>query len=447
MNATSNQSIRSMLTCTRAAIAGSVLLLATCASAADWPQFGGPNRDFVVESKGLADKWPEAGPKQLWKRELGDGYSTIIAEGNLLFTMYRSVKEDGEPGDSEFTIALNRKTGETVWEHENHAPYTPLMKQFGPGPHTTPLIDGDYLFAIGTNAVMHCYDKKTGQVIWKHDLPKKFGAPIPGRGYGNSPIAYKNTVIVGVDRERDEAGSDGDADDKPEAKPAEAQSLVAFEQKTGKVVWKSQDYPITYASPILIEFAGRPQLVLLMERDIVGLNPDNGERIWHSEVEPVGANLSTPIWDGKEHLFCSSAYDSGSRTFRLVSKDGTTAVEQLWYGRKMRIQHGNAVRIGNYVYGSSGDFGPAFFSAVNLLTGDMAWRERGFKKATCVYADKKLILLDEEGELALVSVSPGGMAVHSRCKVAEPYAWAAPTLVGTHLFVRDRKHIMAFDLG
>lgn len=419
-----------------------VLTVSAAVLAADWPQFGGPNRNFVVDSKGLAASWPESGPKQLWKRELGDGYSTILADDAALYTQYRV-------GEEEVTIALDKKSGKTLWEHKHPSPHTSLMDQFGPGPHTTPLLVGDMLYTIGTNAVMHCYNKKDGKVVWSHDLPKEFGAPIPGRGYGNSPIAYKNMVIVAVDREREgqgEGSGGGEAEKKPE-KPAEAQSVVAFDQKTGKVAWKSLDYATSYASPILISFEGESQLVLLMEEDIVGVNPENGTQLWHAEVKPTGANLSTPVWNGKDTLFCSSAYDSGSRALKLTKKDGKTSVEQLWYGRKMRVHHGNPILLGETVYGSSGDFGPAFFMAVNLADGEVLWRERGFKKANCVYADNKMIILDEDGVLALTSVSPGGFKVISQVKVGEPYAWATPTLVGTHLFVRDRKHIMAFDLS
>jgi hypothetical protein len=113
----------------------------------------------------------------------------------------------------------------------------------------------------------------------------------------------------------------------------------------------------------------------------------------------------------------------------------------------MRVHHGDMIDLNNVVYGSSGDFGPAFFMAVNMSDGEVLWRERGFKKANCLYADDKMIILDEDGELALATVTPEKMTVHSRCKIGEPYAWAAPTLVGKKLLVRDRKHIMAFDLG
>ena len=146
-------------------------------------------------------------------------------------------------------------------------------------------------------------------------------------------------------------------------------------------------------------------------------------------------------------IFCSSAYDSGSRAIKLTKKDGKTVPEQVWYSRKMRLHHGNAVFIGDHIYGSSGDSGPAFFMSLDIDTGKVQWRRRGFKKSTCVLADGKLIILDEDGQLTLATVTPEGLTILSQCTVAERYAWAAPTLVGTTLYIRDRKHIMAFDLG
>ncbi len=395
----------------------------------------------MTEAGGLADKWPEGGPTKLWDRELGDGYSTILVDAGVLYTMYR-VDED------EFTVALDAQSGKTLWEHKNVSPFTDLMKQFGPGPSSTPLLSGDRLYSIGTNAVLHCFDKKTGKVIWKHDLPADFNAPIPGRGYCCSPIAYKNTIIVPVDRKRDDDDGDGESEEKDSAseKP-EGQTLIAFDREDGHVVWKNQDYEITHSSPILIEFAGEEQLVFVMNKEMMGVNPSNGELLWHHAFEPEGANFPTPLWNGNDLIFCSSAYDSGSRLIKLTKKDGKTVPEELWYSRKMRIHHANAVRIGDYVYGSSGDSGPAFFACMNLNTGKVVWRKRGFAKFTCVLADGKVIILDEDGQLALTTVSPEGLKVLSKCTITKRYSWAAPTLVGTTLFVRDRERIMALDLG
>jgi outer membrane protein assembly factor BamB len=406
---------------------------------AQWPQWGGPRRDFTVDAKGLADKWPDGGPRKLWNRELGDGYATIAVDDGLLFTMYRV-------GEDEFAVALDSKTGQTVWEHKSPSPFTKVMAEYGPGPHTTPLIVGNHVYTIGTNMVMHCFEKKTGQVAWKHDIANEFGAPIPERGYGCSPIAYKNTVIVPVDRKREGGPPGAAAADRKEG--GEGQMLVAFDAESGSPVWKKQDFEIGYASPILINLAGEEQLVFFSATHLTGLNPSTGDLLWsHPHPTQFGANLSTPLYFGDGIIFCSAAYDSGARAVKLTKKEGKTVPEELWFSKKMRIHHGNAVRVNDFVCGSSGDFGPAFFMAVEPKTGNILWRERGFKKANVVQADGKLIILDEDGELALAVATREGLKVQSQAKVGERYAWAAPTLVGKILYIRDRKNIMALDLG
>jgi len=399
--------------------------LASCsgALAQDWRQFGGPNGDFTVETKGLADTWPDGGPKKLWHRELGDGYGTILADGGTLYAMYRI-------GQDEFTVALDAGSGGTLWEHKVPSPTTALMEQFGAGPSSTPLLAGDKLYSVGTNMMFHCFDAKTGKVLWKHDLVAEYGATVPDRGYSSSPFFYKGALILQV-------GGEG----------KEGQALMAFDANTGSVAWKAQSFKVTHTSPQLISFGGEEQLVVLFSECLVGLRPDNGALIWQHSLAKEQANLSSPVFNGKDILFFSAAYDSGARAIRLKKEDGKTVPEELWYSRKFRIHHADAIILGDYVYGSSGDFGPAFFMAMNLETGKAAWRERGFKKATCVYGDGKMILLDEDGEMALTTVTPDGLTVHSQCKVGETYAWAAPTLVGTKLYVRDRKHITAFDVG
>lgn len=394
-------------------------------SRAQWTQWGGPNRNFMVEAIGLANEWPEGGPKKLWSRDLGDGYSTIVVDGERLYTQYRI-------GDDELVISMNAQTGKTVWEHKYPAPFTAEMKEYGPGPHATPLVLGDSVYAVGANMLFFCFDKKTGDIRWKHDLVAEHGLEPRPRGYSSSPIAWKDTVIIPG------GGPDG----------KEGYSVLAFRQKDGELLWKNQSFEVTHASPILIKVDGKDQLVVFMAAEIAGLNPDDGSLLWsYPHKTQYGANLMTPLWTGDDYLFLSAAYDSGSRVLRLISRDGQTVPEEQWYSRKVRMHHANPVRIGDYVYGSSGDFGPAFFFGVNIKTGEVAWRQRGFAKATCILADGKVILLDEDGRLALATVSPEGMKVLSEAQILERTSWAAPTLAGKTLYIRDRKQIMALDLG
>ncbi len=425
-----------------ACLVGAAICSASAPLGAQWNQWGGPNRNFVVDAKGLAEKWPEGGPKKLWSRELGDGFSTIAVDDGKLFTLYRV-------GDDEFTVCLDAKTGATVWEVKNHSPFTSEMAEFGPGPHSTPLVMGDKVFSIGTNMVMHCLNKADGRVLWKHDLAKEYGAEVPGRGYSASPIAYKDMIIVPVGWKKPESPKEKDASATDTTEPANPrQALMAFRQSDGSVTWKNQEFEITHSSPILIQLDGEDQLVVFMTKEIAGINPNNGELLWtHPHATMYGANIATPLWAGDDLIFVSAAYDSGARVVQLAKDGGKIKPKELWFSKKMRIHHGNVVRIGDYVYGSSGDFGPAFFMGVNVKTGDIAWRERALAKATCLYADGKLIILDEDGQLALARASPEKFTILSKAEVAHRTAWAAPTLAGKTLYVRDRKNIMAFDLG
>jgi len=419
-----------------------IVAVGGCAVTPEWPQWGGPNRDFVVKTHGLADSWPEGGPERLWERELGDGYSSILVDHGTLYTMY------GAEG-AECVVALDAETGHTVWEHRD--PVLFKGTEFGPGPHSTPLIVGNRLFAVGANGVFRCFDKRTGEVQWQQDLAKEYGAPTLHFGKSHSPTAYKNLVILPVDRTRsdEQEGSPEGEGDKSEAEATTVgQSLMAFDQATGQVVWKKQDYPIDYSSPILIEFDGQDQLVLILRKEIIAVDPSNGELLWHHPFSPVPMeNITTPLWNGEDLLLFSAAYNSGTRVLELIKKDGKTVPKELWFSRKLRIMHGNAVRVGDYVYGSSGDFGTQLLTCLNIRTGKVVWRQRGFKKGNLVFGDGKLVILDEDGRLALATPTPDGLTVHAECTVTGYQSWTVPTLVGKTLYVRDRKHIKALDLG
>ena len=224
--------------------------------------------------------------------------------------------------------------------------------------------------------------------------------------------------------------------------------MAAFDQKDGSLVWKSQNFALSPSSPILIEIDGQKQLVMFMASQIVGLDPRNGTLFWsHPHKTQYDLNISTPIWDKDHLLFMSSAYDGGSRVVRLSRRQGETSAQEVWFSKRMRIHFGTAIRIADTVYGSSGDFGPAFLMAVNVRTGEVLSRQRGLAKAQMIYADGKFVILDEDGTLALAIPASNGFQVIAKAQVLKSPAWTVPTLVGTRLFLRDRESMSAFDLS
>jgi outer membrane protein assembly factor BamB len=401
-------------------------------ASAQWPQFGGPNRNFAVEAEGLADKWADNGPPRIWHRKLGDGYSSISVDNGVLYTMYRKAPTD----EHEYTIALEARTGKTLWEHETSAPL-PVAKQYATGPNSTPLCLGDHLYSVGTNLVLHCFDKKTGEVVWQRSLTDDFGGLLFTYGYASSPLAHEGKLILSVGG-RDSSGT----------------RLIAYDASSGRRAWTTETIPRTentrceYSAPLMINFGGEDQIVYVSNEKIIGLSPNDGKLLWdHPHVTRGGRNLSTPVWNGKDTIFCSTAYDSGSRVVRLSRRENQTVPAQLWFHRRMRLMHGNAIIIADTVFGSSGDTGATFLMGTDLETGRTLWQKRGFEKASILYADGKLIILDEDGHLGLGRATREGLTILSKAKVAERRAWTPPTLVGEILYVRDQKNIMALDLG
>jgi len=401
------------------------------ATTSAWTQWGGPTRDFMSDATGLATTWPAGGPRKLWSRALGEGHSSILVENGRLYTMYRplgmlaAVRRSQE----EVVTALDAATGKTMWEFKYPSPTDDLDFSQGAGPHSTPLIVGNLLYATSTRKELFALNKATGARVWSHDFMKEYGAPSPGRGYSCSPLLYNGTIIVTM-------GGPG-------------QAVAAFNQQTGALVWKAGEFQSAPASPILIDVDGQKQLVVFAGEVVAGLDPANGRSLWtRGHKTDWGLNISTPVWSPSDHLlFVSSAYSTGSRAIELHQAGGTTTTSEKWFSRRMRVHIGTVIRLGDYAYGSSGDFGPAFISAIDMKTGNVVWQDRSFARAQLLYADGKAVVLDEDGNLGLATLSPQGLKVLAKASVMQNISWTPPTLVGTTLYARDRKTIAAFNLG
>lgn len=395
-----------------------------------WMQWGGPTRDFMVPSTGLASSWPTAGPKRLWSRPLGEGHSMILSEGGRLYTQYRPVRRSAaQLSQEEVVTALDAATGKTIWEHRYASPTAGINYTEGAGPHATAVIAGNRLIAVGSRREVMALDKNSGKVLWTRDLMKEYGAPDIDRGMSNSPLIHNNTLLVPI-------GGKG-------------QALGAFNVDTGALVWKGGSVEYSPASPMIIDVDGQKQVVLFGGDRIAGMDPANGRELWsHAHRTDWGLNISNPVWTPADRtLLFSSAYGSGSRAIELRQSGGKTTVTERWAVNRVRVHIGTIIRVGDTAYMSSGDFGPAFLTAVNTRTGAVLWQDRAFARAQLLYADGKLIVLDEDGTLAIASVSPQGLKVLARASILENLAWTPPTLVGRTLYVRDRKTIAAFDLG
>lgn len=393
------------------------LALPICAD--DWPQWAGPDRNFVAPAPNLAN-WPEGGPEELWRRPLGEGYSAISVVGEHLYTQYRD-------GDAEIVIAARTDSGETVWEYRSDAPALKgMMTGHGRGPHSTPLVHDGRVFTVGGTGHFIVLDAENGGLLWQVDLWKDLDGDLLKRGYGASPVAWKDTVIVTVGGE---------------------QGLVAFDQTSGETRWQRQAFSNSQASPLLIGVDGRSQLVAFVANELVAVDPDDGELLWrHRHPSGAAYNISTPVWDAERRLlFVSSAYGGGGRVLRLHQGEDGPHVEEVWHHSRFNIHFTNALLLGDHLYASSGR-ATVLLQAVSLEAGEILWRKRAIGRANFVAAGDRVVALEAEGRLLLLGLSPDYPSIYSQTQLFPGKAWTAPTVVGERLYARSNDEMVALRL-
>jgi len=389
-----------------------------------WRVWGGPQRDFITNATGLfpsGEKWISTPPRKLWERPLGDGYSAIAVEDGILYTAYRRDSND-------IVAALDASTGKTIWEFDYAAPFKNAYSDaVGPGPYAMPQVVGNRIVTASGIGQIHSLDKKSGKSTWALDLYKQFGGNHLDFGYSSHALPYKDSLVI-------LAGGSGSA-------------VIRVRQSDGIVLWRKHNLQSAHSAPLLIDVDGQPQVAILLANEIVGIDPESGDLLWrHPHKTDNGLAISTPVWGPGNLLFVSSAYDGGARALKLTRSGGRTDAAELWYNPRVQVHFGTAVRQGGFVYVSSGQ-SVGILTALELQTGRVAWQARDFVKAHLLAADGKLIILDEDGNLGLGVASPERFQAIAKWPMLSSVAWTPPTLAGTRLYLRDRRTIMALDLG
>lgn len=393
-------------------------LLAVPTSAAKWTQFGGPGRDFIVEEAPTIADWGEAGPQSIWQRELGPGYSGLVADpdSGRLFTLARD-------GEDELVVALDPETGKTVWQARYSAPVSDLKgvdMSYGNAPQATPVLGHGRLFTFGFTGMLHALDTATGNVLWSKDLGTEYEVRIPYFGHAASPLV--------VD------------DPQGESVVVLAGGALAFDPETGALRWQNRSFDGSYASPILADTAFGRQIIAAVAGEVVGLDPSSGELLWrHAFSNPQRTILATPILVQDDLLFVS-VYFVGSRGLRLAARD---RVEVLWEQPDFQVSHFNALRQGTTVFTTY----KKSLLALDALTGEIVWQEKRFGAANLMQAGPHTLVLGERGELVTARLDRGGANKQQSARLLDARSWTPPTLLGNRLYVRDQAVVVAHDLS
>jgi outer membrane protein assembly factor BamB len=382
----------------------------------DWPQWRGANRDAVSLETGLLDRWPDGGPRVLWRTEVGAGYSGVAVTDGKLYTPW-------DENETQFLFCLDARTGKELWRRRLGTAFT---NHYGNGPRSTPAVGGGTVFAIGTEGRLVAADKDTGKLLWQHDLVEEFGTGLPSYGYSSSPLIVDDRLVV-------EAGGKNAA-------------FMGFDRGTGDPVWSSQKDRPAYSSPIDVSIHGVRQVVFWSAHGLHSVSPDDGTLLWKYPWEtfcPVTGdplNTGTPIFVAPDRLFISSG--SGAAVLRVLRAGGKFQTETVWKSENMRSDVNTALLLGNYIYG----FDRGFLQCLDVRTGEVEWKARGFQRGSLIAADGKLIVLGEAGNLAIVSADPDGFIEKDSAKVLSGKNWRAPRLAGGNLYLRNQEELVCLSL-
>jgi outer membrane protein assembly factor BamB len=386
-----------------------------------WPQWRGPNRDGVAHDPDLLTTWPRSGPRQMWRVKGGGGYSSFAVQDGRAYTMLQD-------GAKEVVVCLSAEDGKDVWRHAYESGREP---QF-PGPRATPTLDEGRLYTVGATGGMYCFDAASGRVLWQHDLKAEFQAAFGQWGAASSPLVEGRLVLANP------GGPGGN-------------SVVAFDKVSGERVWSALDDPPAYSSPIAFTLAGVRQVVFFTTRGVVGLSAGDGKELWRYPWETeFNVNAATPLafrarvgQQVFDYVFISSGYGKGCALLKVSpSGAGQFKVELVYEGNQLRSHFATPVRHGAYVYG----FDNSMLVCLDLRTGEVCWKQRGFDKGSLLCVDDYLLVLGEDGLLALAEADPTEYREQARARPFSGRSWTLPALAGGRLFLRNESELLCLDL-
>jgi outer membrane protein assembly factor BamB len=394
---------------------GAVALAAPDAGKGDWPQYRGPQRTGISQETGLLKKWPEAGPKLVWRVPLGDGYSGIAVVGGRAYTMYSK-------GGEEFAAAFDVATGKESWKFRVDAARDDDM---GAGPRSTPTVDGDVVFVVGAKGMVHALNAASGEKIWSKDLKAEVGAQVPQWGISTSPLVEGDLLLV-------DAGG------------GKNKSLAALDKKTGAVRWTAHSDRPGYSSPLAVTIAGVRQVLSFAGTSLVSVAATDGKVLWSLPWETsYDVNAAMPVLIPPDRVFISSGYDKGGAVYRVKKEGEGFKTEEVWNTRVMKNHFNSSIHYGGYLYG----FDDATLKCVDAATGEEKWRQRGFQKGSLLIADGHLVILSEAGLLLLAEATSAAYKEEGRMQVLEGRTWTMPSLAGGKLYLRNQKEMVALELA
>lgn len=403
------------------------VVLAVSSVRADWPQFGGPDRDNVAKGASLAKAWPADGPKVLWTIPMGEGFGAAAIRDGEVYVL------DRIDNQKDVLRCLDLKTGKELWTYAYDAP----GKTDFNGSRAVPSVSEKYVFACGPFGQLTCVDRKTHEQVWQTNIIEP-GAKTPPWAIAQNPLLFENAVITSV--------------------MSNSGGLIAHDQATGKVLWKSRAVPSTaYVSPSLVEMGGKPQLVMVSGKGASGVDPRTGNELWNFPNYKCSIPIPnvTVVGDPAEaKLLVTGGYKAGSVLIQLKPAGERFTATELW-----RIPQGSqihpAIMLDGKLYfnGNSND-SKDNFTCIDPQTGNVLWqaKEPKLDRACVLLADGMFFMIDGGGTLHMTKAGAGKLEEAGSAKLLQPkdakdFIWAPIALSDGVMVIRDQHQMKAIQVG
>ncbi len=371
--------------------------------AGEWPNWLGPTHDGRSPETGLRTNWEEAPPVAIWRKPVGIGFSAFaVAQGRAITV--------GHADGRETIYCLNAATGEEMWSHSYECLLVDNLHEGGSG--ATPSIVEEFVYSVSRQGDLFCLKLENGDIVWQKRIDQLAETPLPDWGFTSSPLVVGDVLYIDAGR------------------------LLAFKRRTGELLWKTGKYPAGYGTPTIFEHQGRQLVAVLNNKGLLVVKAENGEEIaFHEWITNYATNSTTPLEHAGE-LFISSGYNRGCTLLKLTED----SLEPVYENRNLRNHFNNSVLHEGYLYGLDGDSDKSRrvkLVCMRWADGEVQWEQTGYGCGSLIFADGKLLVLSDDGRLALIEASPKAFRELGQVRVLDGRCWTPPVLAGGRVYVRN----------
>ena len=380
-----------------------------------WSGFRGPNRSGVVHRVHIGTDWITSPPRELWRKPIGPGWSSFAVAGDFVYTQEQR-------GEDEIVACYRMKDGSPAWRHRDRARF--WESNAGAGPRGTPTIHNDRVYAFGATGILNVLDAATGARVWSRNVAAELKKEIPTWGFSSSPLVIGDLVIV-----------------------AASGQLAAFEISGGQPRWTGPRLKGSYSSPHRVTIDGVPQVVLLTSDGATSVAPADGKVLWQHAWGDATPIVQPTVLDNGDILISAMAMTSGLGIRRLSVRRGAAndwIVEEKWTSTGLKPYFNDYVVHEGHAYGFDGNI----LSSIDLADGKRKWKGGRYGEGQLVLLAEQdlLLVVSEDGDIALVRATPDGYAEVAKMPAIEGKTWNHPVVVGDVLLIRNGEEMAAFRL-